>query len=140
MRLMNADGGALLRCRMYSGFADLWEGFSKNLRPAFEESFTGFVLFLIVCGGLFLCPFFLLLFAIFSGKGCLFPLGAVLIILLMRLLLTLRFKASWLGLPGHPVAVVLILLIALNSWRLCCGKGVRWKGRTYAGATRSSLE
>jgi hypothetical protein len=29
---------------------------------------------------------------------------------------------------------VLTLLIALKCWRLCCGKGVNWKARTYAGS------
>jgi len=37
MRLVNAEGRDLLRCRMYGGFRELWEGFSKNLRPVFEE-------------------------------------------------------------------------------------------------------
>ena len=133
MRLVNADGSRLLRCRMYSGVSELWEGFSKNLRPVFEESHHSFLLFGVVTGGLFLLPFFLL------GQGAA-PLVAVSLIMAMRLLLTLRFRTSWLGWIAHPFGVLLALLIALNSWRLCLRGGVTWKGRTYSGATRSSLD
>jgi hypothetical protein len=61
------------------------------------------------------------------------------LIMAMRFLLTLRFRTSWLGFAAHPFAMLLSLLIAMNSWRLCRIKGVRWKGRIYSGATRSSL-
>ena len=134
MRLVNADGIELLRCRMYLGFAELWEGFSKNLRPVFEESFLTFLLFGIVIGGLFLLPFALLLLSlVFQGIGS-FVFIPVLMITAVRLLLTIRFRTSWLGCLGHPVGLALALLIAVNSWRLCLGKGVSWKGRTYVHA------
>ncbi len=136
MRLVNADGIDLLRCRMYSGFSELWEGFSKNLRPVFEESHIGFALFGVVIFSLFLLPFLLL------------PLGesllsaawiAVILIMGMRFMITMRFQTSWLGIIAHPFAVILALLIALNSWRLCQTTGVSWKGRNYSGKTRSSF-
>lgn len=133
MRLVNADGSHLLRCRMYSGISELWEGFSKNLRPVFEESHHSFLLFGLVTGGLFLLPFFLL------GQSA-SALLAVGLIMTMRLLLTLRFRTSWFGFIAHPFGVLLALLIALNSWRLCLRGGVTWKGRTYSGTTRSSLD
>jgi len=119
---------------MYLGFAELWEGFSKNLRPDFEESFLAFLLFGIVIGGLFLLPFALLLLSlVFQGIGS-FALVPVLMITAVRLLLTIRFRTSWLGCLGHPVGLALALLIAVNSWRLCLSKGVSWKGRTYVHA------
>lgn len=133
MRLVNADGSLLVRCRMYSGVSELWEGFSKNLRPVFEESHHLFLLFGVVTGGLFLLPFLLL------GNGTA-PLVAVTLIMAMRFLLTLRFRTSWFGFIAHPFGILLALLIALNSWRLCLRGGITWKGRTYSGATRSSLK
>ena len=137
MRLVNADGSNLLWCRMYSGFAELWEGFSKNLRPVFEESHIGFVLFGIVVFGLFLLPFLLLA----MDKAALPAVVlSVILIMQMRLNLTLRFRTSWLGFFFHPIAVILALLIALNSWRLCQGAGVSWKGRNYSGKTRALLD
>lgn len=134
MRLVNADGCGLLRCRMYASFAELWEGFSKNLRPVFEDSTTSFLLFGIVVGGAFLMPFVLL--PLLHSPPV---LTAVVLILIMRLLLTLRFRTSWLGLLFHPVGVALALLIALNSWRLCRAGGVSWKGRRYPASARGSL-
>jgi len=134
MRLVNADGIHLLRCRMYTDFTGVWEGFSKNLRPVFEESHHSFLLFGITVFTLFLLPF--LLMAIGCGAAWI----AVGVILLMRLLLTLRFRTSWVGLVAHPVAMVLVLLIALNSWRLCLRRGIIWKGRVYSGTTRSVLD
>jgi chlorobactene glucosyltransferase len=136
MRLINADGMELLRCRMYSGFDELWEGFSKNLRPVFEESFLRFLLSGVVIGGLFLLPFFLIGLGHGIGSAALI---AVLLILAMRFFLMLRFRTSWIGFLCHPFAVALALLIAINSWRLCLTKGVRWKGRLYSGSTRSSV-
>jgi len=132
MRLVNADGIDLLKCRMYTDFGGVWEGFSKNLRPVFEESHHSFLLFGVVIFTLFLLPFLLL-----PWSSAWIAAGAV---LLMRFLLTLRFRTSWLGFVAHPVAVVLALLIALNSWRLCLRRGIVWKGRVYSGATRSVID
>jgi chlorobactene glucosyltransferase len=133
MRLVNADGRDLLKCRMYADFAGVWEGFSKNLRPVFEESHHSFVLFGIVIFTLLLLPFLILPW--FPSAGI-----AVALVLLARLLLTLRFRTSWLGFFLHPAAVVLALMIALNSWRLCLRRGVVWKGRVYSGATRTAID
>lgn len=135
MRLVNADGIDLLQCRMYYGFVELWEGFSKNLRPVFEESHSAFLLFGVVVSGLFLFPFLLL------GWVPLTPAAwiAILLIVLLRLMLTIRFRTSWIGCIAHPVGIAMALLIALNSSRLCHAKRVRWKGRLYPGVTRSSL-
>lgn len=134
MRLVNADGIGLLKCRMYKDFSGVWEGFSKNLRPVFEEAHHSFLLFGIMIFTLFLLPFLLL------GGGCGAAWIAAGFILLMRLLLTLRFRTSWFGLLAHPAAVALALLIAINSWRLCLRCGVVWKGRVYSGTTRSMLD
>jgi chlorobactene glucosyltransferase len=137
MRLVNADGIDLLRCRMYTGFPELWEGFSKNLRPVFEESHLGFAVFGVVIFSFFLLPFLLLMF---QGGPLQAAVIAILLIMGMRLILTLRFRTSWLGFITHPFAVILSLLIALNSWRLCQSTGVSWKGRNYSGKTRSLLD
>ena len=139
MRLVNADGIDLLKCRMYSGLAGLWEGFSKNLRPVFEESHLSFMLFGLVIGGLFLLPFCLLL----AGPALCSPVfawSAAGLVMAMRLLLTLRFRTSWLGFIAHPFGIALALLIGLNSWRLCLRRNIVWKGRVYSGATPSCLK
>ena len=140
MRLVNADGIGLLRCRMYSGFAEVWEGFSKNLRPVFEESHLSFLLFGVLVGLLFLSPLFLLPIVGWGSAAGSLLVVAVLLIFSLRILLSIRFRTSWLGCILHPFAVVLALVIAINSWRLCRRQGIIWKGRTYSGSTRSALE
>lgn len=128
MRLVNADGSALVRCRMYQNFAGVWEGFSKNLRAAFDDSTGLFVASLLFQFAVFLGPFVSLTVpSLFSGM----VLGQLLIIFLLRVILVIRMKTSWLGALLHPVGYALALLIALNSWRLSSGKGVTWKGRRY---------
>lgn len=133
MRLVNADGIDLLKCRMYTDFEGVWEGFSKNLRPVFEESPQSFLLFGVVIFGLFLLPF--LMWPWIPSAGI-----AVGLILLNRFFLTLRFRTSWFGFFAHPLGILLALLVALNSWRLCLSRGIVWKGRVYSGATRSVLD
>jgi len=141
MRLVNADGIDLLKCRMYSSFTDLWEGFSKNLRPVFEESLVGFLLFGIVIFSLFLLPFLTLAAAPLGFPSLyLAALLSVTLILMLRLILTIRFRTSWLSCICHPFGIVLAILISVNSWRLCRSNSVSWKGRFYSGTTRSSLE
>jgi chlorobactene glucosyltransferase len=139
MRLVNADGVNLLHCRMYKDFAGVWEGFSKNLRPVFEESHLSFILFGILIGGLFLLPFFLLLPLPIPCTPALAWI-AVGLVMSTRLLLTLRFRTSWLGFIAHPFGITLALLIGLNSWRLCLRRVVVWKGRVYSGSTRSMID
>jgi cellulose synthase/poly-beta-1,6-N-acetylglucosamine synthase-like glycosyltransferase len=118
---------------MYTDFEGVWEGFSKNLRPVFEESPHSFLLFGVVIFGLFLLPFLMWPWIPLAGI-------AVGLILLNRFFLTLRFRTSWFGFFAHPLGILLALLIALNSWRLCLSRGIVWKGRVYSGATRSVLD
>jgi hypothetical protein len=110
------------------------------MRPAFEESILSFLIFGFLITSFFLLPFLLLPLSYFF-HGLLEPAClAVALIFATRLFLTLRYKSSWLSLCAHPIALLLMCSIALNSWRLCLGGGVSWKGRTYSGATKGSLE
>lgn len=131
MRLINCDGSRLVRCRMYTSFPEVWEGFTKNLRAAFAESSFSFWLFgtLQVCG--LLMPFFFALLPVISGRWWWMPVAQVAWLYALRLVLAARFRTSYLGAWLHPVGQGLSLLIGLNSWRLSAQKGVTWKGRTY---------
>ena len=136
MRLINADGINLLRCRMYHDFPGVWEGFSKNLRPVFEDSGASFMVFGVMVVVLFLLPLALPFLPGGDGPA---PHAALIVLVLLRLLLTLRYRTSWLGFFGHPAGILLALAMALNSWRLCLAGGVRWKGRSYPGMRGSFL-
>lgn len=129
MRLINCDGSAISQVRMYTCFAELWEGFTKNARAVFENSlffyFATGVWFTVV----FVLPFVLVWFL--SGAAFWLGVAQVGVIYAMRAILSVRFGTSWLGALFHPFGVVLAILIALNSWRCSAGKGVTWKGRRY---------
>ena len=133
-RVLNRDGTnpghstALVRCRMYDNFRDLWQGFTKNLYPAFDGRWGAFVLFQLFQAVVFLGPFLLLPF---------FPHDPILwieiaIILSLRLAMAHRFRQSWLGAILHPLGQGLVLAIAANSWLQTVRRRLPWRGRHYA--------
>jgi chlorobactene glucosyltransferase len=129
MRLRNCESLKFSTVRMYRSVGEVWEGFTKNLRAAFEESLAGF----LMIGATQLCCFLapcVLLFLPVAGKG--FIVAQVALIYLIRIVLTARFRTSWLGCAMHPIGHALALAIGLNSWRRSAGGGVTWKGRNYA--------
>ena len=129
MRLRNCDSQAFSTVRMYRSLAEVWEGFTKNLRAAFEGSLAGFLAIGAVQLCCFLLPFALLL-APMPGKR--FIVAEVALIYTIRAILTARFQTSWLGCALHPAGHALALAIGLNSWWRSARGGVVWKGRRYA--------
>ncbi len=138
MRLINCDGSRLVHCRMYTSFAEVWEGFTKNLRAAFAESGSSFWLFGVLQTGGLLLPFVFACLPGLSGRWWWIPVLQVGWLYALRFVLAARFRTSRLGALLHPVGQGLSLLIGLNSWRLSAQKGVTWKGRTYTMTTAAS--
>jgi chlorobactene glucosyltransferase len=133
-QVLNRDGTnpghhiALVHCRMYDNFRDLWDGFTKNLYPAFDGRWAAFVFFQLFQTVVFLGPFLLLPF---------FPRDPILwieiaIILSLRLAMAHRFRQSWLGAFLHPLGQGLVLAIAANSWLQTLRRRLPWRGRHYA--------
>ncbi|MFM7181538.1 MAG: glycosyltransferase [Verrucomicrobiales bacterium] len=129
-RLVNCDGGEIVRCRMYRSFGEVWAGFSKNLRPVFGTNAIAFVASGLVQAAMFIGPF---VFALLPMPGQVWAVGQVGCLLVMRLILTWRFRTSLAAIPFHPFAYLLALAIALNSWRWAASGKILWKGRVYAG-------
>ena len=133
LRLLNLDGfgpgrsEALVRCRMYTRFHEVWEGFTKNLYPSFDGNFPAFLLFQSIQIFIFLTPF-ILLFTPANG-----PLvwTEIFIILAFRFALADRFRQSYLGALLHPIGQILVIAIALNSWLQSLRGRLPWKGRHY---------
>ena len=132
--ILNRDGTnpnrpvALVRCRMYDNFRDLWDGFTKNLYPAFDGRLGTFVFFQLFQAGVFLGPFLLLPF--FPGDPVLWIEFAI--ILSLRLAIAHRFRQSWPGAMFHPLGQILVLAIAGNSWLQTIRRRLPWRGRHYA--------
>jgi chlorobactene glucosyltransferase len=127
MRLLNCDALRFSTCRMYRSFAEVWEGFTKNMRAAFEDSLLGFLVIGVTQGCGFLLPF-LLVWRDRPGTLIFTQIG---VIYLIRLAVTLRFRTSWLSCALHPFSEALSLALGLNSWRRLATTGVSWKGRIY---------
>jgi chlorobactene glucosyltransferase len=127
-RLLNRDGSSLVQCRMYESFSEIWFGFTKNCRAAFEESLVSFLGVGAVQMAVFLTPFGLLFL---PGPQRWLALSEVLAIYGLRFLYAARYRSTILGALLHPLGEMLGFLIALNSWRRSAGMGVEWKGRIY---------
>ena len=129
MRLFNCDGVQFSTVRMYRSLGETWEGFTKNMRAVFEGQSVAFWLFGLAQWTCLFAPFVF----IFTAPHPVWRIVAaqVAVIYLIRVLLALRFRTSWLGAFLHPIGMFLMMLIGLNSWRRSIGSGVVWKGRTY---------
>ncbi len=126
---VNVEASGGLRCRMYQSFGEVWEGFTKNVRAAFEDGRLAFVGFGAGLFGMYLLPF---LVVAGLGQGRLWALCEVGLILAMRMVAVGVMGGAWSSVVLHPVGVGLALAIGINSWRRSNGRGVVWKGRLYA--------
>lgn len=133
LRVIFADGSAMARCRMYDSARGVWEGFSKNLYAglgspfalllAMSLYFASFVLPYLALGAALLVP---------QASGLLVPAAVgVFLNVILRLLLLERFRHPKAGLILHPLGVVCLLALALNSFWWSVSGQLRWSGRIY---------
>lgn len=128
-RLVLADGTGSVSCRMYRSFGEIWQGFSKNLYPAFGGKALPFAFSMALIALLFLAPWALL--AVPEARTGAFL--AVLLALGMRAALAWRLRQSPWAVLGHPVAIGFLLALGLRScWVARSGRTVPWKGRSYS--------
>ena len=128
-RLFNCEALEFSTVRMYRSFAETWEGFTKNMRAVFDDRGMMFWLFGCFQAACFFWPFIAIFFAPASLR---WVVGLqIALIFFIRFLLAARFRTSWFGALLHPLGLLLMMLIGVNSWRLSHGRGVVWKGRTY---------
>lgn len=123
-RIMTAVGGDAIFCEMYPDYKSAYNGFSKNFYPGFGISanqFTLLLLFLFVVYGLpFIAGFFDLRY-----------LYAILLIVLSRVFIAIVGKQPvLLEIALHPVQMVIMVFIGINSLIVNEQKKVQWKGRT----------
>ncbi len=135
-----ADGFHIARCRMYGSAREVWEGFSKNIYEGIGGGLPGLLGVLLIYLMAYVAPYALLVAALVapSMAALLVPAAVgVGLNLLMRLTLVARHKHGLLSALLHPVGVVGLLSIAINSFVWSRQGRLRWRGRTYAArATR----
>ncbi len=127
LRVLTLAGTSMVFCRMYHSNREVWEGFSKN---AFgltgHNSFLHFTFIAMMLTALIL-PYAALLYQ---------PVRTLALILVgfnlvFRSMLAWRFKHPFFeSVILNPVAVLLAILIALNSYFKTKFGRLTWKGRT----------
>lgn len=136
------DGSSALTCRMYKNFHEVWKGYTRIMFSAFDYSFTTMMLVLVLVSIFLLLPFIFLPLGIFvygwASDIMTLIILQVSIISLIRIIISLRFKENPLNVFIHPLAMIFIVMVSINSFfHHRFGDGVSWKGRTYQGQHRS---
>jgi len=133
-RVVFADGDQIASCRMYTSGREVWEGFSKNIYEGIGGSPLALVAILLVHLFFFVLPYLALPYALVNGDASLVAPAAAGVIgnVSLRALLALRYRQPGAGLVLHPLSVLALCAIAINSFRWSTAGTVRWAGRTYA--------
>lgn len=136
-KIMVFDGSNNIFCRMYHNFDEVIKGFSKFIFAAFD--YNGFMEMIAMSffSIIFMVPFLLLPMGVFifswSGRVITFSIIQICIILVIKIILSMRFRNRILDVLLTPVSVAYMVLIAGNSYfQARLGKGIYWKGRTYS--------
>ena len=130
----------LLRCRMYHGWSDMWEGFTKNFYAGLEYRPVRFAAFFVLTLLLWvLSPVYVIESAVWlfqsGGAPAAVAAGLSVGLVLLQARLMGRFRVhlklgrryAWMV----PIGAALTLVVATGSvWRYYFG-GNRWKGRRY---------
>ncbi|MCP2520848.1 glycosyltransferase [Candidatus Aminicenantes bacterium AC-708-M15] len=125
-----ADGSDVMQVRFYHGFREIWKGFSKNAYGAFIDCPQIIIPFLILIYFLFVYPYFSFIRGLRGGEFISISAIQVIIISLIRVILSIRCKTNMLLGLFHPIAVIIWILIVLNSLRMwVIKKGIEWKER-----------
>ena len=130
------NGTDAVSCRMYRGFGEVWNGFSKNLFAGLGNNVWGLFALMALVVLFYLAPYGFLLTAMVQGDYSLahfwLPAAQIAIAVCIRIIIAVKFRQPvWPGLL-HAGSQVMLLLIAFNSFRLSTfGRGPEWKGRSY---------
>ncbi len=135
LRLDCIDVSKYVASKMYDNFGEIWHGYSKNLFKALLSNYFLWAGFLIGYFLLFVMPFYFIFHFLFiapNHAAFLLVMIQVLLILLFRSLIAVKFKQSGLSIWLHPLSISLMLLIGLRSGLLGIKpRGYQWKGRRY---------
>lgn len=142
-RVVFADGHEIAVCRMYESGKEVVEGFSKNIYPGLGAHPAGLLGVVALYSTAFVSPY--ILAAIGTYRPDALPrsvtrLGwlGVMHNVALRALLTRRHEHAPEGIITHPLGVLALLGIALNSARWYHTGKIRWSGRTYSGGALTS--
>lgn len=116
-------GGDTVFCEMYSSFKDAFIGFSKNFFPGFNINPVQFMLMLMFFVFTFFYPF---LFVFLDLDF----LNVIAIIILSRILITIMTNENSLyDVLIHPLQMIVLFIVGINSVLITYTKKGEWKGR-----------
>lgn len=132
-RVRFADGYQISSCRMYTSAAEVWEGFSKNLYEGLGGRKSALLAVMVLYVAAFVLPY--LAWPVLAALGS--PMAAaaamgVIANLFVRLSLAVRYQHTLLSVLLHPLAVLMLMAIAINSFLWTRRGEIRWRGRVYA--------
>lgn len=135
LRARFVDGTRIASCRMYRSFGEVWRGFSKNIAAGLGGSFfavLGVTTLYAVC---FVLPYVALIIGASSGDWGTAAFGGLGVSLnvTLRLLIARRYEQPKEQVVFHPLAVLLLIALAYNSWSWFKRRQILWAGRVYAG-------
>lgn len=134
LRVVFADGAEIATCRMYRSASETISGFSKNLHEGVGST-LGLIWVCVLYLLAFVAPYFALILALGGGESFALLLQPALVGVglntALRLALIVRFRQPWEGLILHPISVLALSAIAVNSWRWSRANRIVWAGRTY---------
>ncbi len=129
---LRIDYAEFIETRMYSGFREIWEGFSKNLFSGMKFSILKTVLgsLSIFLFGV-LPPFLAIMFLILENVALFLPFFAAYIFQVsVFIFINLKWRGNVFYAFLTPLGLALFLAILANSTvKVLSGKGVTWKGR-----------
>ncbi|PWH11781.1 MAG: hypothetical protein DDG60_16525 [Anaerolineae bacterium] len=143
-RLVVADGRGVAQTRMYTDFASMWEGWTKNIylglsdRPAMLV-LGAFGAFLALMAALVL-PLWPILgwFWYLSGGAWMAQVVILQSLVVWAVLLGARMQVNarmniplWYAFSTPLGAGVFAAMMFVSAWKVLSGQGVTWKGRTY---------
>lgn len=129
---LRIDYADFIETRMYSGFREIWQGFTKNLFSGMKFSIAKTVfgsISILIFGVLPL--FFALAFLLFGNFALFLPLFTSYIFqVLIFFFINLKWRGNIFFAFLTPIGLALFLAILANSTiKVLSGKGVNWKGR-----------
>jgi chlorobactene glucosyltransferase len=127
------DLSALVECRMYGDFEEIWRGFSKNMYRLLNNSFLALLL-VALATAVWVWPAFNWLWVSSQGAPEAWQQAALALYIasvLPPMLVALVFGHSKGMAFLHPLSSLFMSSILLNSVRQHFMGGFGWKGRTY---------
>ena len=122
-KIITLLGGNVIFCRMYSNFTEAFKGFSKNFYPGFNLSPIIFLSFVIILFFLFEVS------SVFALTDSKYLIVVVLIVLSRILISKMSNQNLFLNVILHPIQMILMLVLGINSVMSTKLGYAAWKGR-----------